>query len=311
MVAATDDHLDAPAAPPLWARLARIRAFVWRFHTLPFAERRFAAVTSPCILGRPFAGRTLQVDVSRTNTHRLLYLDGERFVAERFLLRRLLRPGMRVVDVGANIGYFLLLFEHAIGPAGSIVCLEPEPDNARELERNIRANGLANVELLRLAAGDSDGLVSLTPGINGVVRPDGSGSLTVQIRRLDSLVGGRVDFLKIDVEGFEHQVLRGAERLLREQQPTLIVEVHPGLLPDPRGAAEILGFLSSVYPHVEAYRTAALPHYWTYVKTRYLQAGTVERLADLDALARDCASGRQAEPFWVVGRGGQDAAPTC
>jgi FkbM family methyltransferase len=306
---ATEDHLlDALPQPPIWARLARLRAFLWRFHTLPFAERLFATVSSPCVFARPFAGHTLRVDVSRTNTHRLLYLEGERFVAERFLLRQLLRRGMRVVDVGANIGYFLLLFEQSIGPEGSIVCLEPEPDNAVELERNIRNNSFTNVELLRLAAGDEDGLVSLTPGINGVVKPDGSGSITVQIRRLDSLLQGRVDFIKIDVEGFEHQVLRGAERVLRDRQPTLVVEVHPGLIPNPAGVAEIFSLLTSVYPTVEAYRTAALRHYWTYVTTRYWQLGTLEKLADLDALAKACASRRQSDPFWVVARRRQGAS---
>jgi FkbM family methyltransferase len=296
-------------SPPPWRlRLARFRAAVWRFHTLPFAEQRFAGVASPCVLDRRFADRTLFVDVSRTNTHRLLYLEGERFVAERFLLRRLLRPGMRVVDVGANIGYFLLLFEQLIGPAGSIVCLEPEPDNALQLERNIRGNALANVELLRLAAGDQDGLVSLSTGINGVVKLDGSGSIMVPIRRLDSLLERRVDFIKIDVEGFEHPVLRGAERLLREQQPTLIVEVHPGLIPEPDGVSEILGLLTSTYTSVEAYRTVVPLQLWTYFRTRYLEQGTLEQLADLEALARACAGREQREPFWVVASAGKDSA---
>jgi len=309
MIAAVTDDLEALPEPPFWARLARLRAFLWRFHTLPFAERRFAGVSPPCVFARPFAGRTLHVDVSRTNTHRLLYLEGERHVAERALLRRLLRPGMRVVDVGADIGYFLLLFEQSIGPAGSIVCLEPEPDNARELERNIRANSLTNVEFLRLAAGDEDGLVSLSPGINGVVKPDGSGSLTVEIRRLDSLLRDRVDFLKIDVEGFEHHVLLGAERVLRDHQPTLIVEVHPDLLPRPEVASEIFRLLTAAYPIVEAYRTAMPRHYWKYVTTRYWQHGLLERLPDLDALAEACASRRQVDPFWVVARPAQGAGP--
>src|SRR5262249_15982394 len=146
--------------------------------------------------------------------------------AERFLLRRLLRPGLKVVDVGANIGYYALLTARFIGPEGSISCFEPEPDNVGELERNVERNRLGNVRVLPIAAGEADGEVSLHPGINGKVAVDGSGSLTVPMRRLDSVLSGPVNLIKIDVEGYEGHVLAGAERLLAAHRPLLFVEVH-------------------------------------------------------------------------------------
>ena len=282
-------------------RLGRVRAFLWRFHTLPFAARVFADAPRPCILSRSFCGFTLLVDVSRTNTHRLLYLDGERFVAERYLLRRLLQPGMRVADVGANIGYFLLLIESVVGAKGAIVCLEPEPDNAVELNRNIQHNGLKNVEVLPLWRwGDIDGIAFLQPGINGVVTLDNSGSLQVPLRRLDSVLEPNVDFIKVDVEGFEYQVLRGGEETFRRQQPTLLVEIHPGLIAQPYSVADIFDFLGHCYSDLEAYAPAPQTDIYDKVTTRYLGLGTVRRFPDLKALLSACSSGEQAEPFWVV-----------
>src|SRR5215831_18680612 len=143
------------AAPPLRARLARLRAFAWRFHTLPASARAFAGAARPLVLSRRLFGCELQVDVSRSNVQRLLYLEGERFIAERRLVRRLLAPGMRVADVGANIGYYLLLIESAVGPGGRVTCCEPDPDNLCELRRNVAANEFRNVEVVAAAAGAS------------------------------------------------------------------------------------------------------------------------------------------------------------
>ena len=66
------------------------------------------------LVKRPFAGGDLFLDLARSQTQRLLWLNGERVVGERSLLASLLRPGMFVVDVGANIGYYLLMLERSV-----------------------------------------------------------------------------------------------------------------------------------------------------------------------------------------------------
>jgi FkbM family methyltransferase len=281
-------------------RSARAWTSLWRFGTLPFARRLFANAPAPTVLQRPMFGFTFLVDVSRTDTHRLLYLDGQRFVAERNLIRSLLRPGMRVVDVGANLGYFLLLLESVIGPRGEVVCLEPEPDNLRELARNVRVNGLGNVVVLPIAAGDCDGFAPLRRGINAVVNPGGSESFTVPLRRLDSLLSAPVDFIKIDVEGFELQVLRGAQRVL-QQRPTVVVEVHPGLLDSTHRIAEILELLTQ-HHRVAAYRPRIGGPAARKLAVRYLGAPGFEALPPPALLLAACASGEITDPFWVVAR---------
>src|SRR5690349_11276470 len=128
------------AAASIRYRLGRLRAGVWRFRSLRFAEHLFAGARSASVVDRPFFGYRLYLDVSRSNVQRMLYLEGERFLPEVPLLASLVAPGMHVVDVGANIGYYLLFLARRVGPEGSVTCIEPEPDNLIELERNLRGN---------------------------------------------------------------------------------------------------------------------------------------------------------------------------
>jgi FkbM family methyltransferase len=287
------------AVPSLRIRLSHWRALLWRFHTLPLADRVFGAPASPCILKRPFCGFDLHLDVSRSNVQRLLFLEGERFIGERRLLRRLLRPGSRVADVGANIGYYLLLVESVIGPGGTIACFEPEPENLVELERNVQANRLGNARIFPVAVGDSHGTVSLRSGINSGVAVNGSGDLTVPIRRLDDVLAEPVDFLKVDVEGFEGFVLAGARRILQEHRPALFVEIHPGLLAVPHTVEGILGLLAELYPRIHLFEISPQRGLLEKLNARYL-GRPVRPVPDREILLADCREGRREEPFWAV-----------
>ncbi len=211
--------------------LARFTFWLFRFKTLARAIRIFSSVESPCLIRRSFFNYTLSLDVSRSITHQLLFLEGERFVQERFLLSTILKPGMRVVDVGANVGYYLLLFEKYIKPAGEVVCIEPSQKNLQELKRNIEANKFTNVKLLEAAIGMEDSNIGLREGINSKVIDKDHGDYQVALRKLDSLVSDKVDFLKIDVEGYEGQVLKGAHEIIIRDTPLLFLELHPHLLP--------------------------------------------------------------------------------
>jgi FkbM family methyltransferase len=286
---------------PWSARLGRLRAFFWRFHTLRLAERLFGSVQGPCVLERPFLGYTLSVDVSRSNTHRLLYLEGVRFLGERELIASLLRPGQRVADVGANIGYYLLLFESLVGPGGKVDCIEPEADNLAELERNLRRNGFANARILPVAAGSSDGVVTLRQGVNGTVVPDGSGPVQVPLRRLDSVLEEPIDLLKVDVEGYEGHVLRGAQRLLARRRPTLMIEIHPGFLSPPYTIDDILGMIREVQPAIELHEISPQQGLAGRIAARY-GGRAVRRVPDPGQLLADCRVGRRQEPFWAVAR---------
>jgi FkbM family methyltransferase len=286
--------------------LGRLQAWAWRFHTLPLADRLFAGFDAPCVLERRLFGLRLRADIARGNPQRLLYLEGERFVGERAAVRQLLRPGMRAVDVGANIGYYLLLLESTVGPRGSVLCFEPEPANLRELEGNVRLNGFANAQIFAAAVGAEDGMATLRAGINAAITEDGAGDFTVPLVRLDSALTGPVDFVKIDVEGWEGQVLAGARRLLRQHRPALWVEVHPGFLAPPHTVDSILEELRQVHNRVEMLEIAPQGSFTEKVRARYL-GRAVRRVPDPQALLAACREGRRQEPFWAVAPG--PAAP--
>src|SRR5262245_45099869 len=90
--------------------LGRVVAFFYRLQTLRLAEATFRKLDGGTVLKRRFFGKTLVLDVARASPQKLLWLQGDRFVRERDLLKRAIRPGMSVVDVGANIGYYALMF---------------------------------------------------------------------------------------------------------------------------------------------------------------------------------------------------------
>jgi FkbM family methyltransferase len=287
---------------PFKARAVRAFAAVLRLRSLPLARWAFAGVGSPFLVQRPLFGRRFVLDASRTDTHRLLYVDGERFLTERTLVRELASGCRNLVEVGANIGYFTLLYAACADPAAGIVCLEPEPDNLEELRRNVRVNDLRNVRVLPVAASDEDRTVTLRAGINGVVGQ--GGDLLVEAVRLDSVVDGPVDYLKIDVEGHEVHVLKGAEALLGRHHPNVIVEVHPGLIHPPYDVADALAVLRAHYPAVGAVTHRLRSGPLRRLEGRYVASAALDTFPDAAEVVDRCRSGLQTDPFWLVCRRG-------
>lgn len=164
----------------------------------------------------------------------------EREVAEVF--RRTLRPGMAVLDIGANIGYFTMLSAALVGPSGYVLAIEPNPANARLLEASRRQNGFAQVTVAQLAAAPATGLLVLhashsngsTSALPAAADANAVlGAQTVPCLRPDALVpaGQRIDLIKVDVEGAEYAALSGCTALLARDRPVIISEFSPGMLP--------------------------------------------------------------------------------
>ncbi|MGH2375262.1 MAG: FkbM family methyltransferase [bacterium] len=154
----------------------------------------------------------------------------------QYILRRL-RQGSVFVDVGANIGYYSALAAAAVRPDGRVYAVEPSSRNLRFLVDNVQRNGLAQVKVLASAAGSSRGKARLFKGGTGVtdslIPPDAEplGHEDVPIVPLDEMIGGRIDLVKIDVEGAEIDVLNGMTRLIADSPGIdLIVEWNPSWL---------------------------------------------------------------------------------
>lgn len=166
----------------------------------------------------------------------VLHGDYEPHVAAVF--RDVLRPGMHVVDVGANIGYFTMLTAALVGPAGSVLAVEPNAANARMLEASRRLNGFAHVTVLQAAAGRTTGLLAInTAFTNGTTSAIEDGqelaATSVACLALDRMVdpSRRIGLVKLDVEGAEHNALLGCQALLRRDRPVLVFEFGPGQMP--------------------------------------------------------------------------------
>lgn len=166
------------------------------------------------------------------------------------LIDSMITPGAAVVDVGANIGYNTVYAASRTGARGRVIAVEPTPDNFTVLESNIAATDLPNVIVHRLAAGRAQGTRDFyvrgeTSAVNSFF-PEScyaavTGVLQVRVARLDDLVEGEADLVKIDVEGGELDVLEGMPRLLRHPRLALVVEWHPAL-------QEMAGYAADALP---------------------------------------------------------------
>jgi len=151
-----------------------------------------------------------------------------------------LRPGDVFVDVGAHIGYFTMLGAQCVGPTGLVLAFEASPTTAAELAHNVGLNGFENVQVRRDALSDESGTVEFFRGPAGntglgSLRADAGGlAHTVPAVRLDDVLepGRRVSLIKIDVEGAEHRVLRGAESCLKRDRPEVVLELTDRFLRD-------------------------------------------------------------------------------
>jgi FkbM family methyltransferase len=147
-----------------------------------------------------------------------------------FLQRGKLQPGARVFDLGAHQCVVALMLTQIVGPAGEVVAVEAEPHNVRISERNRALNGANNLTVVHAAASNTPGTIPFTPSLNGRVADGRLGAVTVPAVTADGLAGcyGDPDVVIVDVEGFECNVLEGAERVGRFVRPDFLVEVHAG-----------------------------------------------------------------------------------
>ncbi len=226
-------------------------------------ERRWRAAGRRTVRGK-WHGCTLDLDLGNWSERLSWFLARYHDLALQMLLRRLLRPGDAFVDVGANHGLLTVLGAHLVGPAGTVVAFEPNPEAAAAIAGHVGRNRLGNVSLHPCGLGEvaGDGVLHVFAG------HDGWGSLSgaapagaalsqthrITVRRGDEMLAGLAAgtpvVCKIDVEGWEVAVLRGLRQTLARLRPALVLEVVPEHLHRAGSSVdELLGFL-----HEQGYR---------------------------------------------------------
>lgn len=158
---------------------------------------------------------------------------------ELALVSAFLQPGMHVVDVGANIGLYSIVADRRVGAAGKVWGFEPSPESFLRLKKNLMLNGCGSVEPQRIALSDQPDTVMhlksdrgfgdayryLVTSSNGTVDA-GEDLETVPVTTLDrwaeSHGAGRIDFMKVDIEGGEYRMLSGAQQVLRSNRDIVV-----------------------------------------------------------------------------------------
>lgn len=157
------------------------------------------------------------------------------FEDEIKFLRRLLRPGQQIIDIGANLGVYALSMAKAVGPTGRVWAFEPASSTAAMLSQSIAVNEFGHVVLEQCALSSASGTLRLAlrsnSELNALVRDDepSGTSESVRVSTLDECLerhGWRdIAFVKIDAEGEERNILDGGRRFLAEQSPLVEYEI--------------------------------------------------------------------------------------
>jgi FkbM family methyltransferase len=219
--------------------------------------------------------------------HKIGYMGG----AERTALQRYVQPGMTVVDVGSNLGLYTILLSRLVGPTGRVLAFEPDPDLFSLLERNCALNDCSNVTAYHLALGSKrEHLLLHTTSLNSGDSHLGDGgsrifrrSAQIEVGPLDEIIPGlRPDLVKIDVQGWELEVLKGMRALLADSPRTdLYFEFWPdGLRRAGSSAHEVVQWLREL-------------------GFRFCEAGSSQWLEDaaLTALSRKLTGLKHADLF--------------
>lgn len=202
-----------------------------------------------------FRGGRILLDVTESKMM-LARALGRYEVPKHDAIESLLKPGQVFVDVGVNKGDFTLLAAKLVGAGGAVLSFEPEAENCKWIRQSIELNGYKNARLFELALSDENGSAQLFIGKKSgwhTLLPNqknaDQGAVTVKTQTLDSLLSEQdftrpIDMMKIDVEGAEVKVLRGARKTIAGS-PNLIMflDIHPHLGVNPQ---EVFAFLNEL-----------------------------------------------------------------
>ena len=210
-----------------------------RYQVVAFLTHSMVYPVSRIIFGRR---KTINIYLRFLNAHRSIifplppplkskiamrHIDPELFneiYLENIYFHEIIKEGMNIVDIGANIGAYTVLAAEKVGENGKVIAVEPEPQNYNQLLENMRLNNFKNVIPQNIALTDHQGqeklYLSFSPGSHSLFLPENKNSyIEISVKTVDSLLEElnlkKVDVIKIDTEGAEIPILKGAEKTLK------------------------------------------------------------------------------------------------
>ena len=180
-------------------------------------------------------GIAFNISTKKNSMSKSLILQEHTESNETKFLKKIIKPGQTVLDVGANMGWYSIHFSKWVGQSGKIFAFEPVPEIYEELTSNINLNFCQNIIVFNCALGNQN--ESVLFNVSDFEGGSGASSenlkfgkeIKVSKRKLDDVMNehnlDNIDFLKIDIEGGELNMLKGAEKLIEKYKPKLLLEI--------------------------------------------------------------------------------------
>lgn len=160
-----------------------------------------------------------------------VWCENEGLVHDKFImdkLRHFIFEGMHIVDIGAHIGSHAAQYSIWTGHSGFVHCFEPNPETFECLKHNL--GGIKNIRMHCVALGRKSGEAKMNPIAENMGASFLSEGVGTPVVTLDSMNLNQCDFIKIDAEGFEPDILLGAENTIKKFHPTMFIEINQGAL---------------------------------------------------------------------------------
>jgi FkbM family methyltransferase len=274
------------------------------------------------IIVKEIQGSRMYLDMRDRGVSRELAMMGIREELFTRTLQGMVREGDCVLGVGANIGYYALMAARLVGPRGKVYAIEPVPRNIKLLEDSIRLNSYDNIETFNMAMGQNDSVAMLYlsdhPNWSSFYRPRKvTGYIDIKIISIDSFLKDKrlPDVIRMDVEGYEYEILIGMSDLLKSGRPLrLLIEFHPDIMGEQRAEFFLTklrenGFrLKKVILEPNIYPPHSRFLWWLVelLNKNQLKMNFGAREMTLDALMalRPIMSGKAGDPALILERGG-------
>ena len=183
------------------------------------------------LIVKKLSGFEMILDISNSGLEKDLFLHGVREKESVGILSEYLEEGMEVVDVGANIGYYTMIQAEIVGDSGLVKAIEPTESSFLRLKKNCGLNEFENIDFINKAVGSESETVQIkeraSPNLNRVTDSKDSGNGSVEQEPLDDIIDFDPDAVRMDVQGYETEILKGMEEVLQTDNLMLFIEVHP------------------------------------------------------------------------------------
>ena len=214
-------------------------------------------------------GSKMKLDLNDEGISKDLAVDGIREPGSTKIMKDFIKQGDVAVDIGANLGYYALMESRLVGSNGKVYAIEPSPSNFEALKENIKLNGYKNIECYKLGIGDKKEtakmFISSHSNLNSLVIQKNKkiiDNIDIQITSLNDFIKGKEfpDFIRMDVEGYEYNIIKGMNDLLKSKKPLkLFIELHPHIMTKDKTTFVLESLMKSGFEVEKVLRSFTVP----------------------------------------------------